>query len=199
VRLGNRDVGGTVKEFEVKEWVGACALGAVVLAMCLFALMGEAHGSEPSTTLRALQSMPRHSSDADESAEARAERLGYLAGAIDGVARDRLERAVLVTLTRLEGVSAARFVDLDLRWCREGVAGWCDGGRAFGVMQLHGMKRTETRAEQMRKALALWRYHRQRCGSVAGAFAGYGSGNSCAVTKQAEERAQAAERLAGKL
>jgi hypothetical protein len=124
--------------------------------------------------------------------------LGYLAGAIDGVARDRLERAALLVIVRGES-GLARFVDFDWDKCREGHQGWCDSGRAYGLAQLHGMLRTETRAEQMREALKRWRYHRARCGSVAGAFAGYGSGSSCVVTKQASERAASAKRLTGSL
>lgn len=186
------------REFAVDEWLGATVLALVVIAMSVLALIGEAHASEESTTLRALQAMPVHESDKDEPALERAERLGYLAGAIDGVARDQLERAALLVIVREES-GLARFVDLDWPKCREGRGGWCDSGRAFGVAQLHGMKRTETRAEQMRVALSRWRHHRQRCGSVAGAFAGYGSGSSCAVTKQASERASMARKLASRL
>lgn len=171
---------------------------AIVALLVSWALSGLAHASEPSTTLRALQAMPVHETDSDEPALERAERLGYLAGAIDGVARDQLERAALLVIVREES-GLARFVDLDWPKCREGRGGWCDSGRAFGVAQLHGMQRTETRAEQMRRALSIWRHHRQRCGSVAGAFAGYGSGSSCKVTKQASDRAAMARKLAASL
>lgn len=186
------------REFEVSEAIGAAVLAAVVFAMCAFALIGTAHGATESSTLRALQAMPRHSSDADEPEAERAERLGYLAGAIDGVSSNATERAVLLVIVRGES-GLARFVDFDWDKCREGHHGWCDSGRAYGLAQLHGMLRTETRAEQMREALRRWRYHRQRCGSVAGAFAGYGSGSSCSVTEQAKERARQVERLAGRL
>lgn len=175
------------------------AFGALVALSVWLGIVGLAHANE-STTLRALQAMPRHSSDADEGETDRAERLGYIAGAIDGVARNRLERAVLILLVQREGVNAARFVDLDWDTCRNGVKGWCDSGRAYGLTQLHGTLRTETRAEQFAEALKRWRYHRQRCGgSLAGAFAGYGSGSSCKLTAQAVERAEIVRRMAGRL
>jgi hypothetical protein len=178
--------------------VAVCFLAALVFIFAALLYSPRAHGAEPSRTLAALQAMRRHHTDVDEPELERAERLSYLAGAIDGVARDALERAVLVTIVRGES-GLARFVDLDWDKCRLGINGWCDSGKAFGPAQLHGMLRTETRAEQMREALKRWRYHRQRCGSVAGAFAGYGSGNSCALTAQSIERAKSAERLARKL
>jgi hypothetical protein len=176
--------------------VALCFLAALIFIFAMLLFSPRAHGAEPSRVLQALQAMPRHHTDADEPELDRAERLGYLAGAIDGVARDSLERAVLLVIVRGES-GLARFVDLDWDKCREGHQGWCDSGKAYGLAQLHGMLRTETRTEQMREALKRWRYHRQRCGSVAGAFAGYGSGNSCALTAQSIERAKSAERLAG--
>jgi hypothetical protein len=178
--------------------VTLCFLAALIFIFAALLYVPRAHGAEPSKTLVQLQAMRRHHTDKDEPELDRAERLGYLAGAIDGVARDALERAVLLVIVRGES-GLARFVDLDWDKCREGHQGWCDSGRAYGVAQLHGMLRTETRAEQMREALKRWRYHRQRCGSVAGAFAGYGSGNSCTLTAQSIERAKSAERLARKL
>ncbi len=174
------------------------AFGAFVALSVWLGIMGLANASE-SATLRALQAMPRHSSDADEPELERAERLGYIAGAIDGVARDRLERAVLLVLVRGES-GLARFVDLDWDTCRNGVGGRCDGGKAYGMTQLHGMLRTETRAEQFAEALKRWRYHRARCGgSIAGAFAGYGSGSSCKLTAQSIERARSVKKLEGRL
>jgi hypothetical protein len=178
--------------------VTLCFLAALIFIFVALLYSPRAHGAEPSSTLVELQAMPRHHTDADEPDIDRAERLGYLAGAIDGVARNALERAALLVIVRGES-GLARFVDLDWDKCRNGLQGWCDSGRAFGVAQLHGMLRTETRAEQMRVALSRWCHHRQRCGSVAGAFAGYGSGSSCNLTAQSIERAKSAERLAGKL
>jgi hypothetical protein len=178
--------------------VTLCFLAALIFIFAMLLYSPRAHGAEPSNALVQLQAMPRHHTDADEPELDRAERLWYLAGAIDGVARNSLERAVLLVIVRGES-GLARFVDLDLPKCREGHQGWCDSGKAFGVAQLHGMKRTETRAEQMREALKRWRYHRARCGSMVGAFAGYASGNSCEPTAQSIARAQAAREMARRL
>lgn len=164
-------------------------------------------GSEPSPTLRALESMPVHVTDRDEPEEKRSRRLREIADAIDSATEDRLERAVLLTLVRYESGAAAYVHE---GRCSDGPRGEreCDHGRAVGHWQLHASERypeiPDSIEEQARIAVTLWRGARSRCrGSVtddiAGAFAAYGTGGKCAPVAWAQHRADYARRLAGRL
>ncbi len=154
----------------------------LLLALSLvlsWALSGLAYGSESaSPTLAILLDAPRHYTDADEPEEERWARLEEIADAIDSATKDRATRSALLTLVRHE-THAARYVHFDWAPCREGHKGRCDGGRAFGLIQLHGTTRTESLEWQMKRGASLLRFGLRRCGSWRGAFASYATGGSC--------------------
>lgn len=157
-----------------------------------------------SKTLVMLERLPRHSSDRDEPPDQRAERMAAHASAIDGVTRDRTERAALVVLAGREGVNLARFVDLDEPQCRDGHKGWCDHSKAWSVYQLHGTDRSGGREWAARQALTRWRWHGARCAQmghdrIVGAFAGYATGGKFCDTADARDRAAETARRAGAL
>lgn len=151
-----------------------------LLAAALF-LLGAA---PPTRTLSVLEGFQRHVSDEHEPASARTERLTSLATAIDGATTNRDERALLITKAWHESRFAS-YVQFDHDRCRLGEGGRCDGGKAFGVLQLHGTKRDLTLSEQMTRALRQLRFGIRRCkmwgasDPVRGAIALYATGNSC--------------------
>jgi hypothetical protein len=158
---------------------------AAAILLTLLALAGLAHGSE-SATLRILLEAPRHVSDLDEDDDDRRQRLAELAGAIDAASPHRHERALLLTQSWHESRHAG-YVQRDDDKCRLGIDGRCDSSKAYGPIQLHGTKRTESLKWQMRRGISLLRYHAKRCGkpglatdrSVQVALNGYATGHSC--------------------
>jgi hypothetical protein len=158
-----------------------------------------------SKTLAALERFPRWKEDLDEPAEPRHKRLAELAAAIDSAGRTASERAFLVTKAWHESRLAA-YVQRDDDRCRLGVGGRCDGGKAFGPIQLQGTERNLTLEEQMTRGVKLFRFGKQRCKArgekdpVRGAIALFATGNSCEWEGgQADERLQTYKRLVVRL
>lgn len=182
---------------DTKSNLGAAVVGALLLA---WALSGLAYGKE--TTLAALERIPVHTSDREESGEIRRARLVTIADAVDRATSDPDERAWLIMTARYESGLAA-FVTEDHPRCKDGQGGRCDGGRAFGAWQIHRMARTESKAEQATTALRLFRAAARRCSRMGhgywlGGISGYARGSSCTWEK-AEERLESLRTIRGRL
>jgi hypothetical protein len=112
----------------------------------------------------------------------RSARLADHARAIDAATDKRAEKALLI-MTAWSESKFARFVDLDEPKCRDGIGGWCDKGRAFGVLQLHDTARDITRTEQYRLGIEAMRRAGNSCRSVGdwweGAVSQYATGSTC--------------------
>lgn len=155
---------------------------AIVATMVFVSLRGLAHNPNVS---RIVFDWPPHALDVDEPEDQRAERLERFASTISNAATDRESRSALLVLTLYES-RAARYV-VENR-CADGPRGLleCDEGRAVGPWQLHKAHHLKHDLDaQARRAAALWRYHRRRCGSIEGAFAGYATGGSCSWSEAA--------------
>ncbi len=156
-----------------------------------------------SKTLAALERFPRFKEDLDEPAEARHERLAALAAAIDSAGRTASERAFLAMKAWHESRLAV-YVQMDTDRCRLGVGGRCDGGKAFGPIQLHGTERDLTLEQQMAAGLKQFRFGITRCklrgekDPILGSIALYATGNSCEWVGAAE-RLQTYKRLVVRL
>ncbi len=157
----------------------------------------------PSRTLSVLQSFPRHTSDRAESAEHRQARLSELADTIDAATQRKHERALLITIMKHES-ELASYVQFDADDCRRGKKGRCDGGKAWGLPQLHGTDRQGGIARQVELALKLLRYGAGYCkgasleDKVLGAIALYATGKQC-EWKGAPERVKTWTAIMAKL
>lgn len=149
-----------------------------VLILCAlalsFALSGIAEGSEPWTTLDALESFRPHQTDADEPEDDRRARLQRTADAIDSAAQTRQERALLLAVGRHES-HFARGV------CEGGRTG--DKGRAWGCWQSWERERGPVEL-QARKAAEHLRRAGNYCAArgfprVRGAISLYATGRGC--------------------
>lgn len=135
-------------------------LTGAALVLSIGAFAGLANGSEDldceGATHCLLMSFPRHVSDKDEPGAERWERVKQIAKAIDAATSKRIERAWLA-MTIYEESRMARYVDLDWPRCREGKKGTCDGGKAYGVTQVHGTDRQLSRKQLFERSLVIVR------------------------------------------
>lgn len=146
-----------VRVSEPKGFFGLLVVLAVLLS---WALSGLAHGS--GSTLAALERVPVHTSDRDEPQEDRRKRLAVIAEAIDSATANLDERAWLIVTAKRESGLAKRITE-DHDYCRLGRGGACDGGRAYGTIQLHGVSRDLTQAEQFAEGIARLRRGANYC------------------------------------
>jgi hypothetical protein len=192
----------------MNELKNTLILSTIATLLSLLGLFGlsQAHGSEElecvSPTHCVLMSLPRWHEDLDEPEGERFERLRAIGDALDSSTDDRLERAIQISLAYHES-RLARFVDLDWPKCREGKGGWCDSGKALGVIQAHVPSRDISRAELFGFGVTRIRTGGAHCKArghdyVSGAFSLYGTGRIC-DWKGAEERAEMAWDVWGKL
>lgn len=173
------------------------ALWAVCAALCALLLISAARADEPdcvTITHCAVMSLPIWHEDTDEDPAEQSSRLLNLANGIDTATGDRLERALLIQQAHSE-TRFANFVMTDAPRCREGLGGWCDGGRAFGPWQLHFTDRTETLAEQAEAAIRQLRYGGTYCRRkgydyLEGAISVYATGQLVCDWPEAKQRAR---------
>lgn len=161
---------------------------AFLCSLVALTMFGVARGDEPdpecqTPTHCVLMSFPRFYMDANEDDEARSLRLLANANAIDAATDRRDERALLIMKAWKES-RLARFVDLDLPRCREGIGGWCDGGRSFSVFQVRGLSRDSSRVDAAKYALEAFKRGANYCrkrghGYWMGGVAMYATGNIC--------------------
>jgi len=180
----------------------------VAFAQCGLALTcaGLTEAAEQDPTLQALESFPRHETDASEDETKHFQRLRDIAAAINLATEDTTERAALAVLAKREsGLAAYVYEDR----CSDGPRKQyeCDRGRARGVWQLHANRDNPEISgdvyDQAKIAVKLWRGHRYRCAGssqdqLAGAFAGYATGKACSWGGAAS-RASETRRVAAKL
>lgn len=176
-----------MKTYTTSDTRAFAAVLAIFGALVTIAWVGLAHAQgHPSKVLQVLMSAPRFVDDLDEPADKRLERLREIEQAILGATQDRAERALLIAQARHES-NLARFVHFDWPRCREGRAGWCDGGRAWSLWQLHFTRREGGVAAAARIAIKRLRMHAAQCGhkslhteeAVRAALSGYAIGGSC--------------------
>ena len=139
-----------------------------------------------------LMSFPRHVSDKDEPEAERWERVKQIASALDAATSNRIERAWLA-MTIFEESRMARYVDLDWPKCRDGEGGQCDGGRAYGLTQVHNTNRKMSRKQLFERSLKLVKaggnYCKKRGFSFwAGGISQYARGGRHCEWKSAEKR-----------
>jgi len=123
--------------------------------------------------------------------------MAEVRAAINAATANQTERRVLEVIAWRE----SRFA-LHIQWgrCSEvrGPKG-CDSGKAHGLWQLHTnrihpvipMHGPDALEKQARIAIAQWRFHRKRCGSIVGAFEGYATGWRCEPSDESKRRAGA--------
>lgn len=185
-------------------------IGLLVLFPCLLGATDPVPATE--RTYELLLSLPPHFTDKDEPEDARKPRLRRIARAMDeATTKDGWvnweARRALVTIARGES-HLARYV-YEHR-CSEGPRKEeeCDSGRAVGIFQLHANKDypeipLDVEAQAVIAAKYWWgHYHRCLRGSpdpYASAYAAYGSGGWCAVSKWSKNRAQFHRSIAGRL
>jgi hypothetical protein len=159
---------------------------AVSASVSMCGLVGLAYGEEPAknTLHQYLLSLPRHTTDEDETQPEREQRLLEKAEAIQS-ATDNAEERAWLTMTGTRESHWARYVDLDLDRCKGGHSGRCDRGRAWSVWQLHGTDRTGGAKAAAVKALETFRRGAKFCRSRGhdyweGGTAMYARGDYCA-------------------
>lgn len=177
--------------------VALWALLASVLLLVMFARAAKAEEGDlecEGATHCVLMSLPRWHEDMDEPYAERWERLKEMADGLDAATDNRLKKSWLI-MTAWKESRLARFVDLDWPKCREGVKGWCDGGRAAGVIQLHGTDRDMGRAEYFRTGLRTFERGANYCESrgfdrFEGGTSHYARGGRHCEWSKAKERVE---------
>lgn len=186
---------------------GVLILTGVVSAISLAGLAGLAYGADEedcqTVTHCAAMRLPMWHEDRGEDPEEQAARLLLMTNGLDAATDDALERALLLQQAHSE-TRFARFVMFDDERCREGIDGWCDGGKALGPWQLHNVARDTPLAQQASIALRQLRFggtYCQRRGNdyIEGAISVYATGRYVCDWPEAKDRARKTWRIWGQI
>ncbi len=176
---------------------------ALFAALLVATVVRASEGGKTSKTLAQLQTFPVYTGDKSEPPDERLARLTELADAIDASTTKPHERALLIAVAWHES-RFARYVQLDHEPCSKGHDGRCDGGRAFGPIQLHGTNRDLTLQQQFERGLRQLRYGAAKCQgktleeTVRGAVSLFATGSRCSWSG-ADARVKTWARVWGRL